>query len=79
MEDVIGTHDETLEGTTPLLAPVLEEGKLVKAHPTLEEIRQHFAKRFQALDEAYKALDGPPFYPVKLSPRLSALQKTASS
>lgn len=78
MEDVIGTHDETIEGATPLLAPVLEEGKLVKAPPTLEEIRQHFAKRFQALDEAYKALDGPPSYPVRLSPRLSALQKTAS-
>jgi nicotinate phosphoribosyltransferase len=78
MEDVIGTDDETIEGATPLLAPVLEEGKLVKAHPTLEEIRQHFAKRFQALDEAYKALDGPPSYPVQLSPRLSALQKTAS-
>jgi len=79
MEDVIGTRDETLEGAAPLLAPVLKEGKLLKAHPTLEEIRQHFARRFQALDEAYKALDGAPSYPVKLSPRLRALQKTASS
>ncbi len=79
MEDVIGTHDETIEEATPLLATVLEEGKVLKARPTLEEIRQHFARRFQGLDEAYKALDGPPSYPVALSPRLSALQKTASS
>jgi len=77
MEDVIGTHDENIEGTTPLLAPVLEGGELVRAHPTLEEIQQHFTRRFQALGQVYKALDEPPFYPVKLSPRLSALQKTA--
>lgn len=75
VEDVIGTGDETVDGATPLLAPVMQEGKLLKAHPTLEEIRQHFAERFQALDEAYKALDGAPSYPVRLSPRLSALQK----
>ncbi len=79
VEDVIGTGDETVDGATPLLAPVMKEGKLLKAHPTLEEIRQHFAERFQALDEAYKALDGAPSYPVRLSPRLSALQKTAAA
>ncbi|MGD8512371.1 MAG: nicotinate phosphoribosyltransferase [Deltaproteobacteria bacterium] len=77
MEDVIGTHDENIEGTTPLLAPVLEGGEQVRAHPTLEEIQQHFTRRFQALGQVYKALDEPPFYPVKLSPRLSAIQKTA--
>lgn len=79
VEDVIGTQDETLEGATPLLMPVLEAGKVLKAPPTLEGIRQYFNTRFQALDEAYKALEGAPSYPVKLSPRLSAIQKTAES
>jgi nicotinate phosphoribosyltransferase len=79
MEDVIGTGDETVEGATPLLAPVMQGGKLLRACPALEEIRQHFAKRFQALDEAYKALDGAASYPVRLSPRLRALQKTAAA
>jgi len=79
VEDVIGIQDETLEGATPLLMPVLEAGKVLKAHPTLEEIRQYFNTRFQALDEAYKALEGAPSYPVELSPRLRAIQKTAES
>jgi nicotinate phosphoribosyltransferase len=79
VEDVIGTQDETLESATPLLLPVLEAGKVLKAPPTLEEIRQYFNTRFQALDEAYKALEGAPFYPVTLSPRLRAVQKTAET
>jgi nicotinate phosphoribosyltransferase len=78
IEDVIGTGDETVEGATPLLEPVLQNGKLVKAHPTLAEIRQHFAKNFQALGEAYKVLEGPPSYPVKLSKRLENEQLRAA-
>jgi nicotinate phosphoribosyltransferase len=78
IEDVIGTGDETVEGATPLLEPVLQNGKLVKAHPTLAEIRQHFGKNFQALGEAYKVLEGPPSYPVKLSKRLENEQLRAA-
>jgi len=79
MEDTIGTGDETIEGATPLLEPVLQDGKLVKGHPSLEEIRQRFTKSFHSLDEPYKALGGAPAYPVKSSPRLSAVKKAASS
>jgi len=78
LEDIIGTRDETIEAACPLLEPVMQDGKLLRKHPSLEEIRERFRKNFAALDEKYKALDGVHLYPVKLSARLSALQETAS-
>jgi nicotinate phosphoribosyltransferase len=78
-EDVIGTCDETVEGARPLLEPVMQEGKLLRRHPSLEEVRERFGKNFQALDDTFKALQGAPSYPVKLTPRLKAIQETASS
>ncbi len=78
LEDIIGTWDETVEGACPLLEPVIQDGKLLKSHPSLEEIRERFRKNFAALDEKYKALENPPVYPVKVSARLNALQETAS-
>ncbi len=78
LEDIIGTRDETIEAACPLLEPVMQDGKLLRKHPSLEEIRERFRKNFAALDEKYKALDGAHLYPVKLSARLSALQETAS-
>ncbi|NVL90828.1 MAG: hypothetical protein HWN69_07540 [Desulfobacterales bacterium] len=79
VEDIIGTDDETIEGAGPLLEPVMQDGKLLGAHPSLEEVRERFRRNFQALDEKYKALDGANLYPVKLSARLKALQVAASS
>lgn len=78
-EDVIGTCDETIEGARPLLEPVMQDGKLLRRHPSLEEIRERFRKNFQALDDTFKVLQGAPSYPVKLSPRLKAVQEIASS
>ena len=78
LEDIIGTTDETVKGSCPLLEPVIQDGKLLKSHPSLEEIRERFRKNFAALDEKYKDLENPPVYPVKISARLSALQETAS-
>jgi nicotinate phosphoribosyltransferase len=78
-EDIIGTADEAVGQASPLLETVVEDGKLLRAHPTLDEIRERFRKNFQALDEKYKALNEPSLYPVKLSPRLKALQEAAST
>jgi len=77
-EDIIGTRDETIEDSRPLLEIVMQEGRLLRKHPSLEEIRERFQKNFQALDATYKALQGAPSYPVKLSARLKAVQETAS-
>jgi nicotinate phosphoribosyltransferase len=78
LEDIIGTRDETVEGACPLLEPVIQDGKLLGRHPSLEEIRERFRKNFAALDEKYKALENPPVYPIKVSALLSDLQQTAS-
>jgi len=65
LEDIIGTRDETVEGACSLLEPVIRDGKLLKSHPSLEEIRERFRKNFAALDEKYKDLENPPVYQVK--------------
>ena len=78
LEDIIGTRDETVEGACSLLEPVIRDGKLLKSHPSLEEIRERFRKNFAALDEKYKDLENPPVYQVKVSAHLNALQETAS-
>ena len=78
LEDIIGIRDETVEDARPLLEPVIQDGKLLRRHPSLEEIRERLRKSFAALDEKHKNLENPPVYPVKVSARLSALQETAS-
>lgn len=77
-EDVIGTRDETMEDARPLLEPVMKDGKLVRAHPSLNEIRERFKAGFSALDETHKRLHDPLPYPVKVSDRLKALQDKVS-
>ena len=75
-EDVIGARDETIEDARPLLEPVMRDGRLLRPHPSLEEIRARFGKNFELLDDAYKALEGAPSYPVRLSAKLKALHDT---
>jgi len=78
LEDVIGIRDETIGGASPLLEPVIQDGKLLRRHPSLEEIRERFRKNLAALDEKYKALDSTHLYPVKLSAHLKAVQEASS-
>lgn len=78
-EDVIGTWDETIEDTRPLLEPVMKNGQLLRSHPSLQEIRERFKDNFESLDDSYKALEGPPTYPVRLSAKLRDLQKTLAN
>ncbi len=79
VEDIIGTADEAIEGASPLLETVVQDGTLVLAHPTLEKIRARFRKNFQNLDEKYKTLDGSLSCPVKLSARLEDVQRGAEA
>jgi nicotinate phosphoribosyltransferase len=79
IEDIIGTADEAIDGATPLLRPVVQDGKILRAHPTLEEIRKRFRKNLEALDEKYKALERAPSYPVKVSKRLENEQLRAAA
>ena len=74
LEDIIGLRDDRIEDTETLLEPVMENGKATRPHPSLQELRQQFKDSFSALDRTYKALNDPPSYPVRLSPRLEQRQ-----
>jgi nicotinate phosphoribosyltransferase len=79
LEDFIGARDEEIEDASPLLEHVMQDGKLLKRHPSLEEICRRFKENLSALDEKYKALQGAPPYPVRFTDRLMAIQEAASS
>jgi len=73
--DIIGLRDDHIEGASPLLIPVMAQGRMLGKQPTLAEIQKHFLKEFKNLDEQYKELkDHVKEYPVTLSPRLQELQ-----
>jgi len=74
-EDIIGLRDETIEGGKPLLEKVMEDGKLVHLHPSLQKIRERFSKNFACLDDRYKSIQNDADYPVSVSQPLKALQK----
>jgi nicotinate phosphoribosyltransferase len=72
--DTIALRDEPLGEGTPLLEPVMRQGRLTRPLPSLKESRDYFLAQFARLPEAYKALEAPPAYPVDLSAGLTALQ-----
>jgi nicotinate phosphoribosyltransferase len=72
--DVIGLRDEVMPDRTPLLEPVMENGRIVRSLPELETIRNRFAENFAQLDDTYKQLESGAVYPVDVSERLQAIQ-----
>jgi nicotinate phosphoribosyltransferase len=76
LEDVIGTRDETAGRGRPLLESVMQEGRITRPLPVLEEIRGGFRSNFEKLPKRFKRLSQPDAYPVGLSPALAALQKS---
>ena len=71
--DVIGLREEPQNGGERLLEKVMEDGKTLGLHPSLDEIRERFKKDFSRLDDRFKALRKPPEYAVTLSARLEEL------
>jgi nicotinate phosphoribosyltransferase len=71
--DVIGLQEESIAGGTPLLAPVMAEGRRTGAEPDLAEVRERLREDFGRLDDRFKALRNPPPYPVEVSARLERL------
>ena len=76
VEDILGTRDESLESTTQLLVPVMKAGRLLKPHPSLSDIRSGLIQNISTLSRRCRALDQSVDYPVKISDRLSLLQRT---
>jgi nicotinate phosphoribosyltransferase len=72
--DTIALRGETMPTGTPLLQPVMAEGRITQPLPSLAESRDYFQDQFARLPEAHKDLQDPAPYPVSLSPGLQDLQ-----
>jgi nicotinate phosphoribosyltransferase len=73
--DIIGTRQKTVDNASPLLKPVMKNGRPLGAMPALADIRDRFACNFSRLDDRYKRLENADIYPVAVSDRLKELQK----
>jgi len=74
LEDIIGLRDEAINQGEPLLEKVMENGEILRPHPTLQAIQAIFKKNFAALGNSYKSITEYKAYPVKLSKQLQDLQ-----
>jgi nicotinate phosphoribosyltransferase len=73
--DILGTRNEMIDGTEPLLIKAMENGRRIQALPTLQALQEKIQTGFSNLDHRYKSLDHPDKYPVHLSRRLSEIQE----
>jgi nicotinate phosphoribosyltransferase len=69
--DVIALSDERCEDARPLMQKFISRGEVLRRE-SMAEIRRRVAENLEQLPETYKKLS-PATYPVKMSPRLSAL------
>ncbi|MEE9219883.1 MAG: nicotinate phosphoribosyltransferase [Acidobacteriota bacterium] len=71
--DVIGRHDESLDGE-PLLVPVMKAGRcLPEMQPDLETIRERARRQVESLPPEIRSLDKrSPGYPVRISENLAS-------
>jgi len=72
--DLIGLLEEEVADSESLLERVMQDGKRLFPPQPLPKIQQVFRNEFSLLPETYKDLEGNPSYPVKITPRLQALQ-----
>jgi hypothetical protein len=72
--DTIALRREAMLAGTPLLQPVMANGRITRPLPSLAECRDYFQDQFARLPAAHKALQDPTPYPVSLSPGLEELQ-----
>lgn len=84
--DVVGLRDEDKTEAVPgapsgcvesLLLPVMKEGRILPSQLSLQESRTFCLHGLGKLPEQYKALDGPPRYPVALTSKLETFQQHA--
>jgi nicotinate phosphoribosyltransferase len=73
--DTIGLKNETIpDSMNPLLTTVMENGRIRDPSPTLNQIRNAFARDFSCLDDTYKSLEVAGTYPVTISRKLMDIQ-----
>jgi nicotinate phosphoribosyltransferase len=71
--DVIARADEVFPEATPLLGPVMRDGRRVAPLASSAELRARTLRNLERLPDAYHALSGAPAYPVAKSPALVRL------
>ncbi len=71
-KDVIALASENMEGE-PMLAKVMENGKILEPLPSLDEIRATASESLSKLPFEYKKLENASTYPVELSQSLEDL------
>lgn len=74
IKDVVGLEDEKpLTNSEPMLEKFVENGKLIKTIPDLEEIRTHLDSQIETLPSIYKDLHKKTEFPVEASKKLTDL------
>ncbi|MCC7272199.1 MAG: nicotinate phosphoribosyltransferase [Alphaproteobacteria bacterium] len=71
-DDVLSTADDRQRGT-PLLQPVMRDGRRLAPSPPLAEVRRRAAAGLAQLPGALRRLEGTPAYPVAVGSKLVAL------
>jgi len=67
LEDIIDRPSSAgYEGYDKLLIPVLEEGKIIYAFPSLEDIRSYAAAQASSIGKEYRQLESAKQFPVKV-------------
>ncbi len=74
-EDVIACRDEEMDGAEKLMVPVMLGGRRLEPDPPLAALRRRFEEGFAALGDRYKDIHNYKAYPVRISPKLDAVQK----
>ena len=72
VRDVMGLTREGSHGGTPLLAPVMRAGRLLRPLPSLAAARRRCAAQLARLPARYRRLESPPCFPVTASAELRA-------
>ena len=76
--DLLALAEEPVPaGGRGLLEPVLQGGELVRAHPSLLELREHCAAELRSLPDGLRELRDGAAYPVTPSDALRARQEAA--
>ena len=76
--DVLSLGVETPPtGSVSLLQVVVDEGELLRPHPSLGDVRRHCAGQLATLPDQLKRLQGHGEYPIAVSPGLRARQERA--
>ena len=74
--DILTLEDDTAAGT-PLIQPVMRQGRRLQASPTLEQVRAYAHRQLETLPPALRGLEPAAEYPVQIAPALHALADAA--